>query len=183
MKLSVTRIKRFNRPTSKRRESILSTAFIVAMILVVFGIDIYRKTIIDPWILVGVTTVGVTFGCYLLWRKEVTTKGSILSLFTCAGIGGGCLYFLFLFLNKNFAEGGSITETFPIRESGRLAGRYGGEAFVDIDFHGQKKEIVFKRGDVDRPIESYTTVRLQYRKGLFGFLYVEEQELLVNDTD
>jgi len=63
-------------------------------------------------------------------------------------------------------------------EDASVSGRYH-QPFVDIIFYGQKKELIFKGNDINHPIENYTTVRLQYGEGWFGFPYIEKQELLL----
>jgi len=162
----------------KRREWILSAAFMIAMVLAILGIDIYRKTIINPWILVGISIGGALLGFCLLWKKEATIKNSISSLITCVGIGVGSLYFLFLFLNKSFASGTVATDEFAIEKSGRTDQR-SRRPYARINFHGREKELIFKPRDIDQPIENYTMIRLQYKEGLFGFPYLLKQEFVV----
>jgi hypothetical protein len=163
----------------KRTEMITGILFMLAMILLIIGIDLYRHTVIDAMAVVPVVALGAAAGFVFLWKPTRSFTNMFWAVFNCVMTGGAIFYFLFFFLNSQFAGHQLKMGEFNIIRSGLLAGKYGGQPFFDIDFNGREKQLVF-RGRFDHPLEAYKKVTVVYKTGLFGFEYVIEKEAMTD---
>jgi hypothetical protein len=153
--------------------------FILSFILVVFAINIYRHTVINPTDLIGIVSIGfiVTFLSFWIFLGK---KLSLISLlFTGVVAGGGLFYFSFLFINKTFPK--SITEsiTYPIRDTGELAKGKRSKCntpYIVIFIHGIEKQLMFPCELRDTAPNSEVVV-LEYFEGFLGYSYITKKEL------
>ena len=140
------------------------------------GIALFRKTVVSANFMWCVTLVGAVAGIILLWKRCLSSMNKFFALVYCSAVGGGTLYFLFLFLNFAFVNPAKKTGEFKVLESGTLAkGKSGcNNPFVIIDFYGSKKQLIFdcRYGG----LSSASTIVLEYKRGLFGFEYIVRQD-------
>lgn len=164
----------------KSLDTILCLLFLGSMGLVVWGINIYRLTIIHPAYLAVITVLGTVIAFLLIRQKAKFLMKMIWILFISLGIGGGISFYSFLFLNSNFSVKEIFTEDFNIIKTGTLAkGKHGkcGEPYAIIDFKGIRKQLVFYCDDKEA-ISKSSKVRLEYESGLFGFKVIRTKILL-----
>lgn len=156
---------------------ILMVLFFSGLILTIFEIDIFRKTVIDWKIPMGIG-FGIGFISMLWLRKylsEYQTKNIFLQLvFSVCSFGGiftyGFMATNYYLLAKN--EGEMIKAT--IIESGYLAqGQYGCEnPYAYIYIKGTEKQLIFPCGF---EIEKYKFVTVKLQRGFFGFDRIIDQ--------
>lgn len=152
------------------------------MFLMILGIELYRRTVINPFILIIVVAFGAIVGLFLLWKQSLLVMNRIWATVNCCATGGAMFYYFFLLLNYHFADSKLITADFEIVESGTLAkGSKSscGRPYFSINFNGIEKQLVFKC-NLERPLEDYRVVNVLYQKGLFGFEYIVEKNPKAN---
>lgn len=157
----------------------LSILFILSIVIVVWGINIYRKTIIDPKYLFAVVSIGTVIAAVILFFVTKNFLNAFFTLFIAAAIGGGTTYFLTLYLNKELAVKEISSETFDIKTTGNLGSRKGGcrSPYAVIDFYGNEKQLVFYC-EYEKSIHDYKIVKVDFFRGFFGFPVVETQTLI-----
>jgi hypothetical protein len=163
-----------------KSDKILQGAFFVSICLVIWGILIYRLTIINFNYLFGVVVVGTIIALYLINRFLKSSYSKFWIFFISSVVGGGTLYFGLLFLNQIFADKKIISREFPIIETGNLGrGKKSNcsQPYAVVDFNGTEKQLVFYC-EFEKTIMNYTKVKLTYSKGLFGFDIVDSKELI-----
>lgn len=175
--------------------------FIIAMIglvLMVWQISIYRRTIIPVRIpLLIILVFGVVayfvdrrfyFDTYKFDKKpfkrlkflNATPKfWSHLFAFFQSLLSWGCIACtLFMASNKYLSQSNSKTSMHRINNVGDMSG---GIPLVRIDHNGIIKELVFRR-DLSRNIQKYDSVQIKTTKGFFGYEIIEEQHLIENKS-
>lgn len=185
----MTRLRKENQQVGRKETSgilfannsdrILQGLFFVSMVLVIWGILIYRLTIINFNYLLGLVVVGTIVALYLITRFLKSSYSKFWLFFISAAIGGGLFYFGLLFLNKIFADKKLISKEFVIIKAGNLArGRKSNcsQPYALVDFNGTEKQLVFYC-EFEKTIMNYTKVELIYSKGLFGFDIIASKEL------
>ncbi len=169
----------YNQLYKNKFDTILHVLFLLCIGLTIWGITIYRLTIIDIKNLFIITTIGTALAFITIKRILRSSYPSIWIFFISIAVGGGTFYFSALFLNKYFANNESITKEFKIIETGNLArGRRSScsEPFAIIDFNGTEKQLVFYC-EYEKSIMNYSKVLLTFKNGLFGFDIIETKEL------
>jgi hypothetical protein len=159
-----------------------SFLFILAMLLMILGIELYRRTVIAPYILIIVIAFGAIVGLFLLWKQSLLVMNKLWATVNCCATGGAMFYYFFLLLNYHFANPKLISADFEIVEFGTLVkGRKSscGRPYFYINFNGTEKQLVF-RCNLERSLEEYISVNVVYRKGLFGFEYIVEKNPIAN---
>lgn len=165
---------------NKTIDAVLFILFVLSLGLVVWGIDIYRKTIIEPKYLFAAVSTGTIFAAIILLFITRDFLNAFWTFVTAAAIGGGTAYFLMLYLNKELADKELTTETFDILKTGNLArGKRStcGSPYAIIDFYGYEKELVFYC-EYEKSIHKFSKVRLDFFKGFFDFPVVQSQALV-----
>lgn len=179
--------KKFNPIFSKGRtketkswDTIVKILCFVFLILITIGILIYRKTLIEPYILWRLSFIGAAIGvivCFILFSDyQQLFSGLLFS----GVIGAGLLYFTPLILNRVFVSEKINTETFEIIRTGNMGSGRSGRCkspYAEIYFGPLKKELVFSCSFEDT-IGNYKKVRLEYSDGLFGFPVIRRQILI-----
>ena|GEM_PF-1099995 len=165
------------RDRHKTLDVILFVLFLISVGLVVWGINIYRRTIIEPKYLFVAVSLGTVVAAIILLFVTREFLNAFWTFFLAAAIGGGTVYFLTLYLNRELAEKELASETFDIQRTGNLArGRKGvcRSPYAMIDFYGFEKQLVFYC-EYEKTIHDFRKVRVDYFKGFFGFPIVQNQ--------
>ena len=163
----------------KTGDAILAVLFFTSMGLTIWGINIYRLTIIDIKYLFVTIAFGAIIAFATLTYLVKSSYSTFWTYFIKVGIGSGLFYFGFLFFNKQFADKEFLTEDFQITKKGTLGrGRSSTcfQPYVVIDFYGTEKELLFYCDDAP-VIKRSTKVNLTYSKGSFGFNIIKSKRL------
>ena len=158
---------------------VLTVLFFTSMGLTIWGINIYRLTIIDTKYLLA----AVAFGTTLAFIGLTFIKSSYPAFwvfFIKTAIGSGIFYFGLLFLNQQFADKELTRADFNIVKIGTLGrGRSSNcsQPYVIIDFNGTEKQLLFYCDYADI-IKRSTKIQLVYSKGTFGFMTIKSKQLV-----
>ena len=158
--------------------SSLTILFIGALVLTVYEINIYQKTLIHwaipttIWFLTGLILTLLTSN---FLKKHYKTNGFFLQLVFNVVTWGGLLIFAFMATNYYFPKDNSKTISTKIIRTGRLAkGRNGcGEPYCEVVINNNKKQLVFP---CDFDIENYNEIDLTIRKGFWGFDIITDKK-------
>jgi hypothetical protein len=164
---------------NKTSDKILYFLLLTCLALAIWGVTIFRLTIIDVKSLFIITAIGTSFAFIALKKIFKNNYKNLWIFFQSIIVGGGISYFSTLFLNQYFANKDSITDEFKIIKTGNLArGRRSdcSRPYAIIDFYGTKKQLVFYC-NYEKVIMNFSKVLLTYKKGLFGFDIIEKKEL------
>lgn len=171
--------------SKKKRRTRDFAAFMIGMVLIIWEIFIYRKTIIQLWILF---TIIATVGAWRTWRnyKDYIAfykreGGNLFVAIMHNTVSWGfTVCSIFMLSNYYLANSKKQIRTFQIEETSSMPGRkYHREKrkpLIRINFDGEIKELVFSSAYFDE-IEKYKDVTLVTQKGLFGFDIILEQNL------
>ncbi len=160
-------------------DAILTFLFFASVGLTIWGIDIYRLTIIDKKYLFLTIAFGVIISFAILTWLIKSSYSRIWTYLIKAAIGGGLFYFGLLFTNQQFADKELMTERFLIIKKGTLGRGKSSSCFqryIDIDFYGVEKELVFYC-DYANTVKHSTAVNLTYAKGALGFNIIKSKQL------
>ncbi|WP_299887161.1 hypothetical protein [uncultured Lacinutrix sp.] len=173
--------------TQKQRKIFYPTIFFLGAILIIWEINIYRETIINWMIPVGIIIfVGIIASIldFKNYKKTYQYSGFELYLYSAMHyvIGFGFIACsIFMLSNYYFANQNIKTESFEIIHTSSLAS--GGKHTVDvktptfrINYNGKVKELVFSSNYFEKR-NFYNNVELEIRKGLFGFDILENKKL------
>jgi len=170
----------------KQRKIFYPTIFILGLFLMVWQITIYRNTIIDLTILLGIIFV-IGIATFLVdfknYRKTYKYSGIGLyfysSMHYICGFGFIACSF-FTLTNYYLAERTPIKETFEIVERTWLPGskhhRDEKQPAFKINYNGKLKQLVFPHKYYEN-MALYKNVELEVRKGYFGFDILENKKL------
>lgn len=171
---------KLKRERNKTLDSVLSILFILSIAISVWGIGIYRRTIIEPKYLFVAVSIGTIIAAVILLFVTRDYLNAFWTLFVAALIGCGTTYFLTLYLNMELADKEVISEVFEIQTTGNLArGKKGGcgSPYAIIDFYGHEKQLIFYC-EYEKSIHNYKKVKVDFFRGFFGFPVVENQVLV-----
>jgi hypothetical protein len=172
--------KRDEEGSRKRRFDFWSMiVFVVALLLLVWAIEIYRSTFIDWRNLVVPTAIGAFLGIVLSWRQLANFHYPVWAILMIGIVTGSSLpYFTILYVNERFSETNETEEVFNIEKTGRLpSGRSGcGRPYAVIHFYGLNKDVLFNCDDVVR-MNDYSKVRITYSNGLLGYKIIRRKVL------
>ncbi len=165
---------------TKTWDTIIKILFFVFLFLILIGIYIYRRTLIESYLLWRLSFIGVAIGAILSFILFSDYKELFSTILFCSIIGAGLFYFAPLILNRVFADEKVKNETFEIISTGNLGrGRSSRcrSPYAIINFPPIKKELVFPCV-YEKTIGNFKKVRLEYSEGLFGFTVVRKQTLI-----
>lgn len=173
--------------TKKQRKIFYPIIFILGLFLMAWQIAIYRNTIIDLKILVGIILiVGVVtfFIDFKDYKKTYNYNGIGLYLYSLLHYVCGFGFIVcsvFMLTNFYLAESESKKERFKIVERSSMpgSGKYHKserKPTFKINYKGNIKELVFPHEHYDK-MNFYTLVELEIRKGYFGFDILENKSL------
>ena len=173
-------IKSNRRPPSANGNKVLNFLFFCSLASTVWGIQIYRVTIIEGKYLLVVCILGVAVANLVLSLFVTSSYSRIWNLSLRSIIGAGISYFAILFLNQQFASKSLVRAEFKIIEAGSLARGKGvrcSQPYVVIDFHGKLKQLICYCGK-EYEVQHSQKVILQYTEGAFGFAVIESSQLV-----
>lgn len=165
---------------NKRLEVIFLILVFISSLFVLWGINIYRRTIVEPKYLMGAISFGTISGSVILLYVTKDYLNAFWTIFIATIIGGGTIYFLLLVINKHIASSEITNEWFEIKSSGTLAKsrkRRCRKPYTIINFNGVDKELIFDC-TYEKSIHEYKMVSLDYSIGFFGFPYIRNQTLI-----
>jgi hypothetical protein len=163
---------------------IIKFVFMIAgMILIVFAVVLYRKTIIAPAIPVGIT-LSVTCIAFLARKKEAAGmpvfRGYFLAFMSALIFWGFLACYALMAINYYAAENRIQHYTFKIEERGSLVGpkrhRERRSPTVTINYFGFEKELVFPYEDTQE-VKAAQNVKLFVRRGYLGYDIIERKEV------
>lgn len=158
---------------------ILTLLFFVSLVLTILGINIYRLTIIDTKYLLASCAFGMVIVFVILTFVIKSSYSKKWTFLIKAGIGAGLFYFGLLFINQQFADKELQTGQFLIIKKGTLGRGKSSSCFqpyVNIDFYGTEKQLVFYCDDAIT-VKHSTKVNLTYSTGAFGFNIIKSKQL------
>ena len=172
--------------TQKQRKIIYPTIFFLGAILMIFQIEIYRNTIIDLLIPIGIIIV-VGIIAFILdfknYKKTYEYSGFGLYLYSIMHytIGlGFIICSIFMLTNYYMADSEPVQMTYEIVERSSLPGRKyhrdERKPTFKINYNGKTKELVFPH-KYYKNMEFYSNVELEVKKGYFGFDILENKKL------
>lgn len=160
-------------------DAILTLLFFASLGLTIWGINIYRLTIIDIKYLFATIAFGIIIIFTILTWLVKSSYSTIWTILIKAGVGAGLFYFSLLFINQQFADKELLTEQFLIVKKGTLGrGKSSScvKPYVNIDFYGTEKQLMFYCDFADA-VKHSTKVNLTYSKGAFGFDIIKSKQL------
>jgi len=159
-------------------EAILTLLSLISLILSVWGILIYRMTIVSNKYLFAGVAFGtiIAFSIILMFVKNGYTI--FQNLIGSVVLGGGLSYFTMLYFNQRFANSEVFNEEFEIITKGTLGRSKSGcsQPYAIVDFHGTEKQLVFYC-DYAQTLKECSKVVVSYSKGLFGFDIIRNKQL------
>jgi hypothetical protein len=168
---------------NKKLDNLIGFLFILGLILLIWEIFIYRRTIIELkiplllWLTPGVFMTPLLYKRmnYIDGMKAHWTLHYILH--TC--MTGAFILFAFMASNLYFADNQIKNKTFDIIRKGSLPGSKGHRSerkpYVMINYEGMEKQLIFSFPETER-INSAKKVNLAVKKGLWGFDILEKYE-------
>lgn len=159
----------------------LQILFFVGVILQIFAISLYRKTIIETKISVGIYIIVGIIGLILFNSKLKLHMSSLFQRIVLSIVTfGGITVFLFLFLNYQFASKTVTNNKYKIIEKSSLPGRKHHRSerspTVYIMENNIKKEIVYPYSKTQE-VENASYLVIEKSKGLFGFDIIKNKKL------
>lgn len=173
--------------TKKQKSTFYKTTFILGLVAIYWEIILYRQTVIDVKILLGlILAVGVLTTKFVAKDfQELFGYSNKTTLYSWSFIQSAASYgFLFctLFMALNFylATNETSIRTYKIIErtslSGRKYHRSERKPAFKIMYHGQLKELIFPH-EYYSEMDYYSEIELKVRKGFFGFDLLLERKL------
>jgi hypothetical protein len=161
-------------------DSVLTVLFLGSAILVIWGIEIYRKTVIEPKHLLIVVMIATAMTSLILLAFTKNYLNAFWTIFIASVIGGGTSFFLTLFLNRELIRKEIVSEYFEIQDTGNMAKGLRskcGPPYVVVNFHGREKQMVFPCR-YETSIHTFKKIKLDHYEGFFGFVVIMNQELI-----
>lgn len=161
-------------------DALLAFLFLLSLGLIIWGIDIYRLTVIDVKFLTAATIVSAFISVVSIFLWQNRRLYTVWTFFISIAIGAGAFYFGLLYLNQAFAEKETLTEEFTIVRTGSLArGKYGScrRPYVIVNFYGTEKQLIFYC-EYEKAIKDFSKVTITYSRGLFGFDIIASKQLI-----
>lgn len=159
---------------------------ILGLFLMAWQVTIFRNTIIDVSILIGIIfVVGVLTFWFDFKNYGKTYNKEGIELYFYSGMQyllsyGFIVCSIFMLMNYYFAEKAAEKEIFEIVERSSLPGRKyhrdERQPTFQINYYGKLKELVFSHEYYEK-MDFYTNVELEVRKGYFGFNILENKKL------
>ena len=152
----------------------------------VWQINIFRNTIIDLSILIGIILVVGILSFFIDFKNyEKTYEYSGIWVYIYSSMHYICGFgfivcSIFTLTNYYFADKKAIKKTFEIVERSSLPGskhhRDERQPTFVINYHGKIKELVFNHEYYEQ-MNFFTNVELEVKKGYFGFDILENKKL------
>jgi hypothetical protein len=169
---------------NKKLDRLVGFLFLLGLVLLVWEIFIYRRTIIELKIPLLIWLTPGVFLTPLLYKKMNFIDGMKAHwtlhyiLHTC--MTGGVILFAFMASNFYFASNEIENKKFEIIGFGSLPGSKGHRSerkpYVMINYQGMEKQLIFSYLDTDK-VNSSTKVNVAAKRGLWGFDILERYEV------
>ncbi|MGC4058472.1 MAG: hypothetical protein QM743_10210 [Chitinophagaceae bacterium] len=157
-----------------KKELLRYLPFFLGLILNVFVILLFSKTVISPFLILSLYAIPGILGCLLIrWVKSIDTN--LIVKFIYASVSFGCpLAAALLFVNLNIpAATASETVKTNILKRGFTAKTHNPTADVAVD--GVIKGFVFPQ---EKDLAAYSMLRLTLQEGIVGWKTVKEVKLI-----
>lgn len=158
----------------------------LGLILMLFEVLIYRKTIIETYIPISIILVVGFLAFYFNkqhYRKTYSIEGNFYPIMQNLISWGFISCYIFMATNYYLAENGTTNYRFKIKEKSSMPGpkrhRSEREPLVRIDYFGFEKELVFDFSDTEK-VNSADSVKVSVKKGGLGFDILESYEVFNN---
>ena len=172
--------------TKKQRKILYPTILISGLFLMGWEINVYRNTIIDLSIPIGIILI-VGIIAFVLdiknYKKTYEYKGIGLYFYALMNYLAGYGFIactIFMLTNYYLADKKSVKKSFEIVERSSLSGskhhRDKRKPTFKINYDGKMKELVFKH-KFYKKMASYKNIELEIKKGFFGFDIIDNKEL------
>ncbi len=167
----------------KKLDALLTVLFFLGLILLIWEIFIFRRTMIELKIPLLIWSIPGIFLTPLLYNKFNKIDGMkahwILHYVAHTCMTGAFLLFGFMASNYYFADNQTINKRFEIIKKGSLCGSKGHreerQPYAEIDYYGFEKQLVFTYSETEK-IDSSKYVNLAVRKGFWGFDILERYD-------
>ena len=160
---------------NKTFKRLIAVLFIFGLLLQIWEVIIYRRTIIDLKIPL---TIWLTPGLFLtpiLYKKLNDIGGKAhwtLHYILHSCMTGGILLFCFMASNFYFADNNVTERQFKVNKTGYLQRK----PYAMINYDGLEKQLVFSPSD-KRKVTTAKSATVKSRKGLLGFDILDEYEI------
>ena len=171
--------------TTKIRKILYPTFLILGLYLMAIQVNIFRLTIIDPLILVGIVLF-IGIATFILdfnnYEKTYESESSWVYLYASMIYICGCGFiacFIFMVSNYYLADKSITKKSFEIVEQSSIsAGEYKAERHPTfrINYDGKIKELVFNH-EYDKNMSDYEFVELDIKKGFWGYDVIDSKIL------
>lgn len=148
--------------------------------LIVFGINIFRKTFIEwYWLIFPIILAPIIFYPLLknfFFKPNAKYHPDKIFIFIYVA---PFAYYLFLAINFYTADTkNQITKTFKIEEKGEMysKNKTNRTPYIIVHFESLRKQLIISKNDQQLLVNA-SQIKLNYSKGLFGFYVVENYEL------
>lgn len=172
--------------TKKQRKILYPTIFILGLFLMAWQVTIFRNTIIDLLIPIGIIfTVGRIASILDVKNYGRTYKYSGIKLYLYSSMHylfgyGFIVYSIFMLTNFYLADKNHIKKSFEIVERSSISEskhhREKRKPTFKINYKGKIKELVFQHKYYEKR-EFYKNVELEIQKGYFGFDILKNKKL------
>jgi len=159
------------------------SVFLIGLILFVFEIAIYRKTLIASYIPISIVAVTGFIGFYFSnehYKKIYSTAGDFITLVQNLGSWGFICCYLFMAANYYLANPVVKNYEAKIIEKSSMPGPKGSrserEPLVRFKYFDFEKELVFKFKDTEK-VSSADSVKINIKKGALGFEVLESYDV------
>ena len=154
----------------------------IGMILIIFEVFIYRRTMITPIIPISII-LGIGTVAFLLnkehYKATYSLNGNFYPFMQNIISWGFISCYIFMSLNYYFADPATQVHRFVIANKDSMPGtkgrRHERSPTVTFDYFNLKKELVFDYSDTDRILEA-DSVTVSIRKGALGFDVLESYD-------
>lgn len=161
-------------------DALLAFLFLLSLSLIIWGIDLYRLTVIEAKFLIAATIVGAFISVVVIFLLQTRRFYTVWTFLISIVIGAGFFYFALLYLNQAFGEKETFKEEFVIIRTGSLArGKYGSclRPYVIVNFYGTEKRLLFYC-EYEKTVKDFSKVMITYSRGLFGFDIIASKQLI-----
>lgn len=174
-------------PETEKKEKLwkvfYTLMFFLGLILIVFEISIYRKTIIDTYFPISIILVIGLFAFYFNkqhYKKTYSLKGNFYPIMQNFISWGFISCYIFMAINYYLAENVTTNYRFKIKEKSSMPDsknhRSEREPLVRFDYFNFEKELVFHFSDTEK-VNSADSVKVFVRKGGLGFDILESYDI------
>ena len=173
--------------TNKQKKLFYELIFFVGLVAMIWEIKIFRQTIIDVKILLGIVLIVGIFTMFFslkdfqkLFKYDKKSSLYFWTFIQSTVSWGFLVCSIFMFTNYYLASEESNSETFEIIERSSMTGRKyhrdERKPTFKILYNGKLKELVFNHEYYEK-MESYENVELIVKKGFLGYDLLVDQKL------